>query len=161
VVLRLVRRRTGPVLRSWKAVVSTALVIAAAGTFVGVVGVVASAAYDYRLQTNLIDFEQSFENVQGIPLVTAGSTVARGNCNSMICNEERFSLATDMRGAMISAPVLLVGNILLVGLLLAYFGGRLGAPQRRRTKPATSVATGPADPTAETVVVPESSGEKV
>ncbi|HEX3647988.1 MAG TPA: hypothetical protein VHV49_06135, partial [Pseudonocardiaceae bacterium] len=100
-------------------------------------------------------------NVNGVPLIPAGSTVARGNCNSMICNEERFSLATDMRGAMISAPVLLVGNILLVGLLLAYFGGRLGAPQRRRTKPATSVATGPADPTAETVVVPESSGEKV
>lgn len=143
-VLRLVRRRTGSVLRSWKAVVTAALVIAAAGTFVGVVGVVASAAYDYRLQTNLIDFEQSFENENGIPLVTAGSTVARGNCNSMICNEERFSLATDLRGVGISVPLLLGINIVLVGWIVAAFGGRLGAPIRRTTPkpPAVAAASG-------------------
>ncbi|HEX3647389.1 MAG TPA: hypothetical protein VHV49_03120 [Pseudonocardiaceae bacterium] len=130
-VLRLVRRRTGPVLRSGKAVVVTALVIALGGTVAGVLAVTASAAYDYNLQTQLIDFSAQFSDQNGDPLVKAGATVARGNCNSMICNEERFSLATDIRGVGVGTPILLGINVVLVGWILTLFGGRLGAPARR------------------------------
>jgi hypothetical protein len=137
-VLKLVRRRSGPVLRSWRGTVVAGLLIAMAASVTGFLAITASTGYDYSLQTKLIVFEENIDNVNGVPLVPAGSTVARGNCNSMICNEERFSLATDVRGVAISAPILVVGNIVLVGLLLAYFGGRLGAPERRRTEPVPS-----------------------
>jgi hypothetical protein len=139
-VLRLIRRRTGPVLPSWKAVVVSALLITVGGTVVGVLGVTASAAYDFRLQTNLIDFSSRFMDQNGDPLVTAGSTVARGNCNSMTCDEERFSLATDLRGIGLSVPILLGINVAVVGWVLAGFGGRLGAPVRRTTTTATVVS---------------------
>jgi hypothetical protein len=132
-VLRLIRRRTGPVLRSGKAVMVAALLLAVGATILGVVAVTASAAYDFRLQTNLIDYEEqpALENETGVPLIPAGTTVARGNCNSMICNEERFSLATDLRGVGIGTPILLGINIVLIGWVVAAFGGRLGAPVRR------------------------------
>ncbi|GLY69015.1 hypothetical protein [Amycolatopsis taiwanensis] len=146
-VLRRIRRRSGPVLRSGKAVLGTALLIAVAGTVTGFVGVAVSAALDYRLQTQLIEFSSRFGDQNGDPLITAGSTAARGNCNSMVCNEERLSLASDARGVAISAPILLGVNVVLVGWVLAGFGGRLGAPAGRR---ATT-----------TIAVPTSSTEKV
>jgi hypothetical protein len=155
--MRLVRRRTGPALKSGKAVLGAAAAIAVACSVIGFAAIGVSTAYDYHLQTRLIVFEESIDNVNGVPLVPAGSTVARGNCNSMICSQERLSLATDLRGVAISAPILIVGNIVLLGLLLAYFGGRLGVPERRKTKPAT--ATG--STTTVTAVVPDPSGEKV
>lgn len=127
-VLRLIRRRSGPTSRSGKAVVVTALLIAVGGTVTGVLALTASAAYDYDLQTQLIDFSSQFSDQPGDPLIKAGTTVARGNCNTMVCDEERFSLATDARGVGIGAPLLLVINVVLVGLVLAGFGGQLGAP---------------------------------
>jgi hypothetical protein len=138
-VLRIVRRRNGSALRSGKAVVVATLMIAVGCTAIGVLAVTASAAYDYSLQTQLIDFSAQFSDQNGDPLVKAGATAARGNCNSMICNEERFSLATDVRGVGIGAPILLGINLALVAWVLAAFGGRLGAPDRR-------TATGPGDP---------------
>ena len=137
-VLRIVRRRTGPVLRSGKAVLVAALLLAVGGTAAGVLAVTASAAYDYNLQTQLIDFSSQFSDQNGDPLIKAGSTVARGNCNTMVCDEERFSLATDVRGVGIGVPILLGINLVLVGWVLAAFGGRLGAPARR-TAAATTV----------------------
>lgn len=129
-VLRLVRRRSGPALRSVKAVLVAALLLAVGGTATGVVAVTASAAYDFRLQTELIDFSAQFSDQVGDPLIKAGTTVARGNCNTMICDEERFSLATDARGVALGALLLLGINVVLVGWILAAFGGRLGAPVR-------------------------------
>jgi hypothetical protein len=139
-VLRLIRRRAGPVLRSWRAVVVSAFLIAVAGTFAGTIGITASAAYDFSLQTKLIDFDAQFMDQNGDPLVTAGSTVARGNCNSMICDEQRFSLATDLRGVGIAVPLLLGINIVMIGWVLAGFGGRLGAPVRDTTITSTPVS---------------------
>lgn len=130
-VLRRVRRRRGPVLRSWKAVLVTALMIAVAGMVTGFVSVTVSAALDYRLQAQLIDFSSQFDDQNGDPLITAGSTAERGNCNSMACNEKRLSLAGDARAVAISAPLLLGVNVVLVGWVLAGFGGRLGASGRR------------------------------
>jgi hypothetical protein len=67
--------------------------------------------------------------------------VARGNCNSMICDEQRFSLAADARGVGIGIPIMLGINIVLIGWILAFFGGRLGAPIRRTITPAAAVPT--------------------
>ena len=143
-MLRLVRRWTGPVSRSWKAVVVAALLIAIGSTVAGIVGVIASTAYDYRLQTQLIDFSDQFSYQNGDPLIRAGSTIARGNCNSMICNDERFSLATDLRGVGIATPLLLGINVVLVAWVLAAFGGRLGA-SARHTAAGTAAAAAPPD----------------
>ena len=129
-VLWMIRRRTGPVSRSWKSVVVAALLLAVGCTVTGVVAVAASAAYDFHLQTELIDFSSRFSDQPGDPLIKAGSTVARGNCNTMTCDEERFSLATDIRGVGIGVPILLGINLVLVAWVLAAFGGRLGAPDR-------------------------------
>jgi uncharacterized membrane protein YhdT len=140
-VLRLIRRRTGPALRSWKVVIVAALLLAVGATIAGTLAVTASAAYDFRLQTNLIDYEEqpALQNANGVPLIPAGTTTARGNCNSMICNDERFSLATDLRGIGIGVPLLLGINIVMVGWVLAAFGGRLGGPIRRTaTAPVSS-----------------------
>ncbi|HEX5119210.1 MAG TPA: hypothetical protein VFW65_28810 [Pseudonocardiaceae bacterium] len=126
-VLRLIRRRTGPRAQSGKVVLVAALLIAIGGTVTGVLALTASAAYDYNLQTQLIDFSAQFSDQPGDPLIKAGATVARGNCNTMVCDQERFSLATDVRGVGVGAPLLLVINVVLVGLVLAGFGGRLGA----------------------------------
>jgi uncharacterized membrane protein YhdT len=141
-VLRFVRRRTGPTFRSRKAVLVSALLLALAGTFAGTLGITASAAYDFSLQTKLIDFDAQFMDQNGDPLVTAGSTVARGNCNSMICDEQRFSLATDLRGIGIAVPLLLGINIVMMGWVLAGFGGRLGAPDREHTTTPVPASTG-------------------
>jgi uncharacterized membrane protein YhdT len=146
-VLRLVRRRKGAVLRSRKAVVLTALLLALGTTATGFLAVTASAAYDFRLQTKLIDFSAQYDEESGDPLIAAGTTVARGNCNSMICNDERFSLATDMRGAAISVPLLLSINLVMIAWVLAAFGGRLGAPipkngNKNRTVAAVPAGTG-------------------
>jgi hypothetical protein len=149
VVLAFIRRRSGPVARSRKAVLVSALLLAVGATFAGTVAITASAAYDFSLQTKLIDFDAQFADQNGDPLVTAGSTVARGNCNSMICDEQRFSLATDLRGIGIAIPILLGINIVMIGWVLAFFGGRLGAPVRRTTAPTTTAA------------VPASAGEKI
>jgi hypothetical protein len=148
-VLALIRRRTGPVAGTRKAVLVSALLLAVAATFTGTLAVTASAAYDFSLQTKLIDFDAQFMDQNGDPLVTAGSTVARGNCNSMICDEQRFSLAADARGVGIGVPILLGVNIILIGWILAFFGGRLGAPVRRTTTPTATAA------------VPTSTGEMV
>jgi hypothetical protein len=147
-VLGFIRRRTGPVARTRKAVLVSALLIAVAATFTGTLAITASAAYDFSLQTKLIDFDGQFMDQNGDPLVTAGSTVARGNCNSMICDEQRFSLATDIRGVGIGVPILLALNLIMIGWVLAFFGGRLGAPVRRSAGPPAAA-------------VPASTGEKV
>jgi uncharacterized membrane protein YhdT len=147
-ILRLIRRRSGPALRSRRSLVVAALLLAVTGTVTGVLGVTASAAYDFSLQTQLIDFSSQFSDQNGDPLITAGSTAARGNCNSMICNEERFSLATDVRGIAISVPILLGINLVLVGWVLAGFGGRLGGPNRRS---GTADSTAPPTTTGEPV----------
>lgn len=137
-VLRLIRRRTGPTAHTGKAVVVTALLIAIAGTVTGVLALTASAAYDYNLQTQLIDFSAQFSDQPGDPLIKAGATVARGNCNTMVCDQERFSLATDIRGVGVGAPLLLVINVVLVGLVLAGFGGQLGAVVPESTAESTA-----------------------
>src|SRR6201999_3168535 len=56
-VLGLIRRRSGPVARSRKAVLVSALLLAVGATFAGTLAVTASAAYDFSLQTKLIDFD--------------------------------------------------------------------------------------------------------
>jgi hypothetical protein len=140
VVLWFVRRRRGPEPMPWKPAVVVALLLAVGSTVVGAVAVSASAAYDYRLQTELIDFSSQFSDQVGDPLIKAGATVARGNCNTMTCDEERFSLATDLRGVGVGAPALLGINIVLVGWIIAAFGGRLGAPVRETEDATTETA---------------------
>jgi hypothetical protein len=148
----------------------SALLLAVGCTVVGVGAVAMSATYDYRLQTNLIDYEEGISPATGLPQIVAGSTFDRGNCSSMICDQERFSLAADIRGVALSTPLLLGGNIVLIAWMLTCFGGRLGAPIRRTATAgpaadsATVAITAPATELASTstdAAAPAPSGEPV
>ena len=109
-VLTLAMRRFGPELRTTRSVLLTALSIVAAGTFVGVVQLVISSMYDYRLQSD--------------ELIVMGSM--HGSCNAACLDQlQQAQISTLIRAGLIVAGLVLISNLVLVGWLLAMRGGRL------------------------------------
>jgi len=109
-VLNLALRRFGPELRTTRSVLLTALSIVAAGTFVGVVQLVISSMYDYRLQSD--------------ELIVMGSM--HGSCNAACLDQlQQAQISTLIRAGLIVAGLVLISNLVLVGWLLAMRGGRL------------------------------------
>ncbi|MEP7193082.1 MAG: hypothetical protein ABI903_09480 [Actinomycetota bacterium] len=100
----------GPVLGRAKTVVAAALIVVAAGTLVGVFEIVASAAYDYRLQTSQTMAMDSM----------ASSPSAVGTTSQ---NQATFGLQAHSVG--VGSGLILVTNIALVGWVVAMRGGRL------------------------------------
>lgn len=128
VVVGFVRRRHGVTFRSTKQLLTSALLIAVATTVVGVAGVAVSSAIDFRLQTNLI--------VAGSPFHDHGVGTSDPNACTDVCEEIHETLTGDLRGIGFSGPGLLAINVVLVGWMLAAFGGRLGAAPKRAIVPA-------------------------
>lgn len=128
VVVRFVRRRHGVAFRSTKQMLTSALLIAVAATVVGVAGVAVSSAVDFRLQTNLI--------VAGSAFHDHGVGTSDPNSCTDVCEEIHQTLTGDLRGIGFSGPALLAINVVLVGWLLAAFGGRLGTAPKRAIVPA-------------------------
>src|SRR6185369_14479310 len=62
----------GPVVRKPKTIVVTALLVVAAGTLVGIAGLVASSAYDYHLQAIQLQLMDSMRSMPSMP--SMGST---------------------------------------------------------------------------------------
>ena len=116
--LTLALRWFGPVLRRPRTVVATALMIAVAGTLVGIAAIVASAAYDYRLQLNLLQMMESMR-----------SACPQGDC---LARQEQATLGLHVRGGAYASAMLLATNLLLVGWALAFRGGRLEVSTTRR-----------------------------
>jgi hypothetical protein len=151
-VLGRIRHRHGTVLRGSRKVLLSALLIAVAGTVIGLGAVAASSAYDYHLQADQLELTGPLHNHEA-PAVSepAGSQSAAAlaashaghdaSCDET-CQEERLTLNSDLRGVGFAGPILLVVNIVLVGWLLALFGGRL-SPVVRRVAPAV---VAPAEP---------------
>ena len=109
-VLTLAMRRFGPELRTTRSVLLTALSIVAAGTFVGVVQLVISSMYDFRLQSD--------------ELIVMGSM--HGSCNATCLDQlQQAQISTLIRAGLIVAGLVLISNLVLVGWLLAMRGGRL------------------------------------
>src|SRR6478752_1879725 len=125
-VLNLALRRFGPELRTTRSVLLTALSIVAAGTFVGVVQLVISSMYDYRLQSD--------------ELIVMGSM--HGSCNASCLDQlQQAQISTLIRAGLIVAGLVLISNLVLVGWLLAMRGGRLnvaGGRPRANDAPALS-----------------------
>ena len=115
--------RFGPTPRRTRTVFVVALLVAAAGTLAGVVGLAASSAYDYHLQT--------------IHMADMGAM--RQDC-AAACQAARqhSDLALQLRTVGVGAALMLVTNLLLVGWAVALRGGRMVLGVRPG---ATSVAT--------------------
>jgi hypothetical protein len=142
-VLRRIRRRQGSVLTSAKKIWASALLLAVAGTVVGVLAVSASSAYDYYLQANELDVAGPLHNHSTVTIPTTGAAAdphaAHGVCDET-CSDKRQTLVTDLKGIGLSGPVMLVMNVILVGWLLALLGGELSPSASRRAAAAATPA---------------------
>jgi len=115
--LTLAARWFGPVLRTSRTVVATALLIVAASTLVGIAEVAASSAYDYHLQSAQLQLMGSMPSMPSM-----GSTAQL----------QQASLALQMRAVGYGGALLLVTNLALVGWVVAFRGGRLDVIKTRQ-----------------------------
>jgi hypothetical protein len=148
-MLRLIRRKQGLILRGGKKVLTAALLLAVAGTVVGVLAVSASSAYDYFLQSTELDVSGPLHNHSTVTIPGAAAAAndphaAHGDCDE-VCIDKRQTLVDDIRGVGLAGPAMLVANIVLVGWLLALLGGQLSPSASRRKTAAAVAPTGQLD----------------
>jgi hypothetical protein len=120
--LTLAAHRFGPVLRTSKAVVATALLVVAAGTAVGIYEVGTSSAYDYHLQSSEVRPIGSMGSMGSM-----GSTASTGSTE----RQQKASLGLQVRAVAYGSGLLLVTNLALVGWVVAMRGGRLNVSTTR------------------------------
>jgi len=114
--LTLGMRCFGPALRTARSVVLTALLVAAAGTVVGVLQLVVSTVYDFQLQSD--------------QLLLMGSM--HGSCDAACLDQmQQASMASLTRAGLYVAGFLLITNVALVGWIVAMRGGRLSVATTR------------------------------
>jgi hypothetical protein len=127
-------------MRSWRRVITTALLIAAAGAVVGIAHTTVSAAIDYRLQSQQLQRTAALHShtvggLDGSP--TANQAYTDGNWSP----EQRETMALDVKAVGYGAGLILATNIVLVGWVVALRGGRLDVvPSRRRRVSGTAAA---------------------
>jgi len=118
--LTLAARQFGPVLRTSKTIVATALMVVAAGTMVGVYEVATSSAYDYQLQSSQLQVMGSMHTLDN---ASAGKSLAL---------QQKATLGLQVRAVGYGSGILLATNLVLVGWVVALRGGRLNV---RHTEP--------------------------
>src|SRR3954452_13796355 len=107
-------------------VIATALLIVAAGSVVGIAETTASAARDYRLQSNLLE---KTAGLHSHSIVTAAGPAA----NPVYANggtwspEQRLTMALDVKAVGYGSGLIVIVNLVLVGWVVALRGGRLNA----------------------------------
>ena len=124
--VRLGHRRYGQVLRAPRPVLLTALLAALAGTAVGIAALAASSAYDYHLQSQLLQLLDSTHG-HGHPVVAAPDGACLGTCQALSATR-----VLHVRAVMDGGVVLLITNIVLVGWVVALRGGQLDPVRRNR-----------------------------
>ena len=129
--LAIARRRVGPQLHSAKKVVAAALLVAAAGTVVGVAGAAVSAAYDYKLQSTLIQTSHSLHTTPAI-----AKYEAQGPACGPVCQAEQTDLEVLSHALGYVSLLMLSANVVVVGWFVALRGGSLDGRTRRRATPA-------------------------
>jgi hypothetical protein len=129
-VLTLARHWFGPVGKP-RTVVATALLIVAAGTFVGLLATVASSAYDYYLQSAQLQLAGSMR-----------ATCTTGNC---VAQELHATLALHVRAVIYLSRWILLTNLVLVAWMVAIWGGRLKLSTTNETnqQPDSTTVTQP------------------
>jgi len=123
--LTLAARRFGPVLRTTKAVVASALLVVVAGTAVGIYEVGTSSAYDYHLQSGQVQQMGSMASTASQQKASTGSTASTAA-------QQKASLGLQVRAVAYGSGLLLVTNLALVGWVVAMRGGRLNVSSTRR-----------------------------
>jgi hypothetical protein len=119
--LALAKRWFGPVLRKPKTVVATALLVIAAGTLVGIAGLAASSAYDYHLQSAQLQLMDSMRSMGSMGSMSMGS----------LEQQQQASLDVQVRAVRLGVAVLLATNLVVVGWVVAFRGGRLDVSKTR------------------------------
>ena len=101
----------GPVIRSRRALLTSAALIVGAGSLTGIIVLVASSAYDYRLQLDLI-------HVGG---------AMPGMCATADClrDQQAASFDVQLKAVAIGTVLILLTNLVVVAWVLAARGGRL------------------------------------
>lgn len=110
-------RRFGPVLAGKKAFLTTALLIAAAGTLAGTLTLAASEAWDYALQHNLM------------------GALHHANSTQSVEQLDQASLGLQLAAFGYGAGLLLATNIVVTGWTVAILGGRLDVSRRPQVSP--------------------------
>jgi hypothetical protein len=103
----------GPEPDRTRTVVATALLVVASGTAVGLAAIVASSAFDYRLQSAHLQLAQGMSSMYG-------------RCDSScLANQERDTLEAHVRGVLLVSRWVLLTNLMLVAWVTAIMGGRI------------------------------------
>jgi len=121
--LTLALRLFGPAPLTSKRVLATMLLVAAAGTVVGIIEIAAGAAYDYHLQSSQLQQMNSMRDM----------------CVGVDClaQQQHATLLLQVRSVVYGSGILLVTNLVLVGWVVAIRGGRLKVSA---TSPAESTS---------------------
>ena len=114
--------RFGPSPRRTRAVLMAALLVVAAGTLAGVVGLALSSAYDYHLQA----IHMEAMNAMRDEACDAACAAA----------QHRTDLALQVRAVAVGSGLILVTNLVLVGWALALRGGRMDLGTVRASAPS-------------------------
>jgi hypothetical protein len=101
------------------AVLGTALMVAVAGTIAGIVELVVSSAYDYHLQLRTLE------------TMTSMRGCVSGNCMEGL---KQASFDLQVRAVGYGSIILLVTNVVVVGWVLAFRGGRLDVTRRQESR---------------------------
>jgi hypothetical protein len=115
--MTLALRWFGPVLRASRKILA-ALLIVAAGTVVGIAAIAVSSAYDYGLQSSQLQLMESMSH-----------TCTAGGCLAL---QQQASLGLQVRAVGYASGILLVTNVVLVGWVVAFRGGRLDVTRAPR-----------------------------
>jgi hypothetical protein len=137
---------TTKALRSPRPVLTTALLIVAAATAVGVGEIAVSGAYDFHLQSKLLTSTAGLHShsvASSSGALTANPAYADGGWTP----EQRQTAAVDVKAAVFGSGIILIVNLVLVAWVIALRGGRLDvvpAGRRRRSAGAPVRAAGTA-----------------
>ena len=121
--LTFARRRFGPVLHGPRAVVSTMLLVAGAGTLAGVLAMAGNAVYDYKLQSHHLGM-----------MSTMGG-LCFGACQA---HQYTATITLHLKAIAVGTGLFVVSNLTVVAWVWAIRGGRLkltdsGTSRRPRT----------------------------
>jgi hypothetical protein len=127
--LAFARSRLGSALHTARKVLVAGLLIAAAGGVVGTTEVAITLAYDYHLQSELLESGAMLHDhaVAGAPV--ADATTCTGTCAA---REAQFTVAT--RAARLGSAAAVGVDLVLVGWVLAARGGRLESRRAERAR---------------------------
>jgi hypothetical protein len=114
--------RFGPSPRRTRAVLVTALLVVAAGTLAGVLGLAVSSAYDYHLQA----IHMEAMNAMRDEACDAACAAA----------QHRTDLALQVRAVAVGGALMLLTNLVLVGWAVALRGGRMALGTVRASAPS-------------------------